>query len=89
MTANRYTYPEAAEKLRVKERWLRRNIKGLPHSKKGEVVTFSDADLDAIDAMFHHTPVTGPLAIAAAPSAGAHPLAHLKPLPGRSSLRRA
>lgn len=52
----RYTYAEAAEILRVKERWLRDNLRQLPHSKKGVTVTFSEADLDAIDAMFHHQP---------------------------------
>lgn len=52
----RYTYAEAAEILRVKERWLRDKLRQLPHSKKGISVTFSEADLDAIDAMFHHQP---------------------------------
>ncbi|WP_367140400.1 MULTISPECIES: helix-turn-helix domain-containing protein [Streptomyces] len=85
MSATRYTYPEAAEILRVEESWLRRHIKKLPHSKKGRVVTFSEADLDAIDALHHNAPVTGPLA--AAPAAGGRPLASLKPLPGRSRLR--
>ncbi|MFC5144229.1 helix-turn-helix domain-containing protein [Streptomyces aureoversilis] len=86
--SSRYTYPEAAAKLRVEETWLRRHIKKLPHSKKGRVVTFSEADLDAVDSLFHYTPATGPLAPPSTASAGAHPLAHLKPLPGRS-LRRA
>ncbi|MEU7044985.1 helix-turn-helix domain-containing protein [Streptomyces varsoviensis] len=86
MSARRYTYPEAAVVLRVEESWLRRHIKSLPHSKKGRVVTFSEADLDAIDSIHHHTPITGQLAVAAAP-AGAHPMAHLKPLPRRGALR--
>ncbi|MGS2588041.1 helix-turn-helix domain-containing protein [Streptomyces hebeiensis] len=83
----RHTYPEAAEQLRVEESWLRRHIKRLPHSKKGRVVTFSDADLERIDQMFHHEPTTGPLAIAQLAPAGvtSHPLAHLKPLPTRRS----
>jgi hypothetical protein len=50
----RHTYPEAAQILRVEESWLRRHIKKLPHSKKGRVVTFTDADLDRIDGLFHH-----------------------------------
>lgn len=81
----RHTYPEAAAILRVEESWLRRHIKQLPHSKKGRSVTFTDADLERIDQMFHHEPTTGPLAIAPAPTpaAPAHPLAHLRPLPSR------
>lgn len=85
----RFTYPEAAAALRVEESWLRRHIKTLPHSKKGRVVTFSEADLDAIDAMFHHTPTAGPLAVPASAAAGSHPLAGLRPLPQRGSLRSA
>ncbi|GAA4017701.1 hypothetical protein GCM10022384_70210 [Streptomyces marokkonensis] len=71
----RYTYPEAAEVLRVKERWLRDNIRRLPHSRKGVTVTFSEADLDAIDTMFHHPvpPVTP------AHAYGTNPLAAIKP----------
>ncbi|MEU5426927.1 helix-turn-helix domain-containing protein [Streptomyces olivoreticuli] len=84
-----FTYPEAAAELRVEETWLRRHIKKLPHSKKGRVVTFSESDLDAIDALFHYTPATGPLATAPAAPTGGHPMAHLKPLPSRSALRRA
>ncbi|MEU1309428.1 helix-turn-helix domain-containing protein [Streptomyces cinnamoneus] len=89
MTAHRFTYPEAAEVLRVEESWLRRHIKKLPHSKKGREVTFREADLDAIDDMFQHAPTSGPLAVASPAPAGVHPLAALKPLPGRGSLRRA
>lgn len=81
----RHTYAEAAAELRVEESWLRRHIKRLPHSKKGRVVTFSDADLERIDQMFHHEPTTGPLALvpAAPAGAGVHPMAHLRPLPSR------
>lgn len=87
MTA-RHTYPEAAELLRVEESWLRRHIKQLPHSKKGRRVTFSDADLDRIDALFHHEPTTGPLARTVTPArtAGPHPLAYLRPLPSRRAV---
>jgi hypothetical protein len=85
--SRRYTYPEAAEELRVSELWLRRHIKKLPHSKKGRVVTFSDEDLVAIDTMFHHAPQTGPVPLPA--SAQPHPLAHLKPMPSRRALRSA
>ncbi|MEV5140312.1 helix-turn-helix domain-containing protein [Streptomyces syringium] len=87
MSAPRYTYPEAAAVLRVQESWLRRHIKKLPHSKKSRVVTFSEADLDAIDELFHYTPTTGPLAVRQPSPTGAHPMAHLKPLPGRGALR--
>lgn len=84
----RHTYPEAATELRVEESWLRRHIKTLPHSKKGRVITFSDADLERIDQLFHHEPSTGPLAIVSAPTAGPHPMAHLIPLPPRSAAVR-
>ncbi|MEU2181512.1 helix-turn-helix domain-containing protein [Streptomyces thermolilacinus] len=83
-----YTYPEAAAYLRVEERWLRRNISRLPHSKKGRTVTFTQADLDRIDQMHHHEPTTGPLAAPPQPSAVRHPLAHLRPLPSRRSAVR-
>ncbi|MDX5569354.1 helix-turn-helix domain-containing protein [Streptomyces sp. ID05-04B] len=85
MSQRRHTYPEAAEILRVKETWLRRHIKQLPHSKKGREVTFTDADLDRIDSLHHHEPTTGPLAAApaSAPGAAPHPLTHLRPLPRR------
>lgn len=92
MTYKRHTYPEAAEILRVPEPWLRRHIKELPHSKKGREVTFSDADLDAIDAMFHHTPASAVPAQPAqttAPTTAPHPLATLRPLPARGALRVA
>ena len=82
----RLTYPEAAAELRVTVTWLKRHIKKLPHTKKGRVVTFSDADLEAIDALFHHEPSTGPLApVRSLPSTeqGPHPMGHLKPLPRR------
>jgi hypothetical protein len=85
--SRRFTYPEAAEELRVEERWLRRNIGQLPHSKKGRAVTFSDADLERIDQIHHHEPTTGPLAVVTRPKAGSHPLATLKPLPARSRAR--
>lgn len=84
----RYKYPEAAAELRVEERWLRRNIGRLPHSKKGRTVTFSEADLEQIDQLFHHEPTAGPLASVAPPSEGAHPLRHLRPLPPRGSAVR-
>lgn len=84
----RHTYPEAAAELRVEERWLRRHIKSLPHSKKGKTVTFSDEDLDRIDALTHYEPTAGPLAIVPAPVSGAHPLAHLRPLPPRGAALR-
>lgn len=79
-------YPEAAKRLKVEESWLRRHIKKLPHSKKGRVVTFSDADLRRIDeVIFHHEPTTGPLAAVPAPAAGcgSHPMNYLRPLPSR------
>jgi hypothetical protein len=79
----RYKYAEAAEYLGCDESWLRRHIKRLPHSKKGRSVTFTEADLERIDQMHHHEPTTGPLAVATPPAPGAHPLAHLRPLPSR------
>lgn len=81
----RYTYPEAAAQLRVEESWLRRHIKRLPHSKFGKVVTFSEDDLERIDALHHHEPSTGPLASVSVPPSGAssHPMRHLQPLPSR------
>ncbi|MES9587781.1 helix-turn-helix domain-containing protein [Streptomyces sp. NPDC094045] len=85
----RYTYAEAAAELRVDERWLRRHIRSLPHSKKGRTVTFTDADLERIDQMYRHEPTAGPLALVSAPTSGAHPMAHLKPLPSRGALRSA
>ncbi|WP_398859471.1 helix-turn-helix domain-containing protein [Streptomyces chengmaiensis] len=84
--AHRYTYPEAAAILRVKQRWLQNNIKRLPHSKKGRSVTFSEEDLDAIDAMFHHQP-PAPATRPPVASASTHPLASLKPLPSRMRRR--
>ncbi|MFJ9128877.1 helix-turn-helix domain-containing protein [Streptomyces sp. NPDC102340] len=85
----RFTYPEAAAELRVSESWLRKNIKSLPHSKKGRVVTFTAEDLKRIDELCHHEPTTGPLAIVAAPKAdGPHPLAALRPLPPRGAAVR-
>lgn len=77
----RYTYPEAAEKLGVSERWLRRNISRLPRSKKGRVVTFTDTDLDEIDRIHHVSPAR------AMPAQTVTHLADLKPLPLRG--RRA
>lgn len=73
----RYTYPEAAEELRISERWLRRNIKRLPRSKKGRTVTFTDADLAEIDRIFHREPEQS------APVQASPQLADLKPLPAR------
>jgi hypothetical protein len=85
----RYTYKEAAEKLRVEVRWLQRNIKRLPYSKKGRIVTFTDEDLDRIDAMHHHEPETNePGQPAPLRPVGPHPLAELKPLPSRVQARQ-
>lgn len=72
-----HAYPEAAVLLRVPERWLRRNISRLPHSKKGRVVTFTDADLAAIDAMHRVEPQVAVVAMGT-PS-------ELRPLPLRRS----
>jgi hypothetical protein len=81
---NRYDYAEAAAALRVEERWLRRNISRLPHSKKGRTVTFTDADLEQIDRMHHHEPLDGPVA-PITPMPAAHPLRDLRPLGARRS----
>ncbi|MFE9684119.1 helix-turn-helix domain-containing protein [Streptomyces sp. NPDC006285] len=85
--SGRYTYPEAAELLRCKEEWLRRNIKQLPHSKKGRDVTFSDDDIARIEVLTHHEPTTGPLAAVPPPvqGVGSHPMKHLRPLPRRGT----
>lgn len=77
---NVYTYPEAADKLRVSEDWLRRNIKRLPRSKKGRRVTFTDADLERIERIYHVEPDPEPTAVS--PAAAGSVLA-LKPLPSR------
>lgn len=79
----RHIYPEAAAILRIEETWLRRHIKKLPHSKKGRVVTFSDADLERIDQLTHYEPIHGPLALVTVPgpSATGHPMSRLQPLP--------
>ncbi len=88
MTAHRFTYPEAAKVLRVEERWLRRNLSKLPHSRKGKVVTFSEDDLDRIDAIHHHEPMVGPLATGpSTPPSSTTPLSALKPLPARRRTR--
>lgn len=81
----RYYYPEAAELLGVEESLLRRHIKKLPHTKLGRVVWFTEADLDRIDALFHHEPTSGPLALVSSLPTGSHPLAHLRPLPPRGA----
>lgn len=82
--SRRFTYPEAADELRVDESWLRRHIKKLPHSKKGRVVTFSAEDLDRIDAMHHHDPaVARPVAATASDA-----VATLRPLPRRGGAAR-
>lgn len=85
-----HDYDEAAKILRVEVTWLKRHIKSLPHSKVGRVVLFTDDDLATILRQFHHVPVAGPLAeTAAAEASTAHPLAGLRPLPARGSLRSA
>lgn len=85
----RYDYDEAAKELKCEKRWLQRNIKRLPHSKKGRVVTFTQDDIDRIDAMHHHEPETTESGQSARLCAvGPHPLAELKPLPARGTARQ-
>jgi hypothetical protein len=82
----RLGYAEAATELRIKEKWLRDNIRKLPHSKLGRFVYFTDADLERIDELFHYEPTSGPLASPVpiqTKRTGEHPLAALKPLPAR------
>lgn len=81
----RLSYGEAAAELKVSESWLRGNIKRLPHGKLGRSVYFTDSDLERIDELFHREPERGPLAVVKPipATAGAHPLAGLKPLPAR------
>lgn len=45
---------EAAERLRVGERWLRDGVnhRGFPHGRLGTRLVFSDADIAAIYEMF-------------------------------------
>lgn len=91
----RYTYAQAAEATGIPESHLRRHIKQLPHKKRGRTVWFTDEDLQRIDQLSQREPTTGPLAAAvaapdAAPAvASVHPMAHLRPLPGRNALKRA
>jgi hypothetical protein len=86
MTARRLRYAEAAAELGVEVSWLQRHIKKLPHKKLGRVVYFTDADLERIDALFHHEPTQ-----AATPrAAGSQPsnVTALKPLPARGAVRQ-
>ncbi|MBH1932923.1 helix-turn-helix domain-containing protein [Streptomyces sp. AV19] len=85
MSVSLHTYEEAAAALRIKESWLRRHIKDLPHTKLGREVLFTDEDLGRISAeLFRFEPATGPLAASLRPATGTHPLAHLKPRPSRA-----
>jgi hypothetical protein len=84
----RYSYPEAARELGVKEKWLRDNIRKLPHKKLGRVVYFLDADLERIDQLFHHEPQNSPVAAVtplSAKPAGPVAARDLKPLGARRS----
>jgi hypothetical protein len=85
--APRFTYPEAAEILRLNEKFLRNSIKKIPHSKKGQTVTFSMADLNAIDAMYHHEPPSREVSYPGQELAMSDALARLKPLPSRRRRR--
>lgn len=80
-----YDYAEAAAELRVNEKWLREHIREFPRRKAGRVVHFTDADLARINELLHREPEFGPLArpVPLPESPGGHPLADLKPLPGR------
>jgi hypothetical protein len=84
----RHQYSQAAAELGIEESWLRRHIKQLPHTKLGRTVYFTDADLERIDALFHHEPTVGALTLVPAPASGVHPLAHLRPLPARNNTAR-
>ncbi|PJN38955.1 DNA-binding protein [Streptomyces sp. CB02959] len=83
-----FTYDEAADALRVQKTWLQRHIKALPHTKIGREVLFTEEHLAEIVRAFHVAPVTGPLADTSAAPAASNPLATLRPLPARRSLRR-
>jgi hypothetical protein len=80
-----YNYDEAAAELRVEKSWLQRHIRELPRTKKGRRVHFTEEDLHRINELFHLEPEHGPLArpVLVPSVPGAHPLAALKPLPGR------
>jgi excisionase family DNA binding protein len=53
-----FTFTEAAERLRVRESWLRRQVtaKAIPHRRIGRVVRFAQHDLDEIVARSAVTP---------------------------------
>lgn len=84
MTTRRLGYPEAAAALGVEVSWLQRHIKKLPHSKLGRRVYFTPADLERIDAQFHHEPAVQPALV----SNSAAPVTELRPLPARGSQQK-
>lgn len=85
MTTRRLPYPEAAAALGVEVSWLQRHIRRLPHTKLGRRVYFTDADLERIDAQFHHEPAEQP----ASASTAAAPVTELRPLPARGSQQKS
>jgi hypothetical protein len=50
------TYAQAAAILNLPAGWLRKHIKGLPHSKYGRLVRFDMDDIKAIRAMHKQAP---------------------------------
>lgn len=50
------TYAQAAKILNLPATWLRKHIKGLPHSKYGRLVRFDMDDIKAIRAMHKQAP---------------------------------
>jgi hypothetical protein len=69
-----HLYADAAAELRVKESWLRERIGELPHIKYGGVrgkgtVTFTDAHLEQIRAMFEIDPTSTAAAARSVPNA--------------------
>lgn len=76
-----YDYDEAAVALRVNPKWLKNNIRRLPHVKAGRAVFFTDDDLDQILALLHVSPESAPVVRVPGGSAPSR----LTPLPGRKT----
>ncbi|MEU6628345.1 hypothetical protein ABZ905_08635 [Streptomyces parvus] len=90
-TVRNFDYEEAAEKLGCKARFLRDNIRRLPHQRMGEAVVFCDCELDLIRALHTFVPpsveaLLNPPAPSAAPSEV--PTLHsIRPSKGRNTAR--
>lgn len=58
-----YTPLEVATALRKSERWLRNRIKteGIPHTRRGNKVTFTKAQVEALRELDAVTPIAAPV----------------------------